>query len=71
MALKMAQFTVWELPDRKMGIWANAYKFKNITYREWCEREVKRIKESNGKASIRKDKKGQISVWKIPARGLL
>jgi len=61
MSSKMIQFTVWRNPKSKMGVWITHTQFKNLTYQEWCEREIKRF---NCKASIRKNEKNQIAVWK-------
>ena len=56
----MIQLTIWDKPDSKMGVWITYTQFKNLTYQEWCEREAKRF----DKAVIRKNKQGEISIWK-------
>ena len=58
----MIQLTVWDDPDKKIGVWINYCEFKNLTYQEWCEREIKRFKQEN--AIIRTDKRNNISIWK-------
>ncbi len=55
---KMIQLTVRNKPDSKMGVWITYTQFKNLTYQEWREREMKRF----DKAVIRKNKEGMISV---------
>ena len=62
MSSKMIQLTVWENPTKKIGVWITHTQFKNLTYQEWCEREMKRFKKEN--AIIRTDKRNNISIWK-------
>ena len=62
MSSKMIQLTVWREPNSKIGAWLTPYEFKNFTYQEWCEREMKRFKQDN--AIIRTNKRNKISIWK-------
>lgn len=52
----MQQITAWKLPDGTMNT-----EYGNITYKQWCEKEIKRI---GGNLEIRTNNENKISVWK-------
>ncbi len=50
--------SIWQKPD---AISESSEHGSNITFREWCQRELKAWR---GRAEIKTDSKGRIAVWR-------